>query len=159
MELLPILRSLSASFLAFGSMGIFSAAVAAPPTLTGFAYREAGFSGCQGSAVRKGQDPVKGVQLAAWEYGGSGPGVVNFVIALDGAMHNLAARNAQFKDGDGKIRSTYEAEFGVYRISVVFVLAGLRGSEVLAGDGSIRIENTTQPGDANVILISAEEGC
>jgi hypothetical protein len=99
------------------------------------------------------------VQLAAWEYGGKGPGVVNFVVALDGVMHNLAARNSQFEDGDGKIRSIYETEFGVYKISVVFVLSGLKGSEVLAGDGSIRIENTTKTGDAIVILISAEEGC
>ena len=74
-------------------------------------------------------------------------------------MHNLAARNAQFEDGDGKIRSTYEAEYGVYKISLAFVLAGLKGTEVLAGDGSIRIENTSQVGDANVVLISAEEGC
>jgi len=156
MEPLPILRSLSAFLLAFGLLASSSPAIAAPPTLTGFAYQEAGFSGCQGSAVPKGQDPVKGVQLAAWEYGGSGPGVVNFVVALDGVMHNLAARNTQFKDGDGKI---HEKEFGTYKISVVFVLAGLKGSEALAGDGSIRIENTTQAGDANVILISAEEGC
>jgi hypothetical protein len=81
------------------------------------------------------------------------------VVALDGLMHNLAARNSQFEDGDGKMRSSYETEFGVYKISVVFVLAGLKGSEVLAGDGSIRIENTTKTGDASVILISAEEGC
>jgi hypothetical protein len=127
--------------------------------LTGFSYREAGFGGCQGSAVLKGQDPVRGVQLAAWEYGGKGPGFVNFVVALDGVMHNLAARNSQFEDGDGKIRSTYETEFGVYKISVVFLLAGLKGSGVLAGDGSIRIENTSKTGDASVSLISAEEGC
>ena len=133
--------------------------MAVTPSLTGFAYREAGFKGCQGSAVPRGQDPVKGVQLAAWEYGGTGPGVVNFVVTLDGVMHNLLARNAQFKDGDGKIRSTYETEFGPHKISVVFVLASLKGSEVLAGNGSIRIENIAQTGDAKVILISAEEGC
>lgn len=158
-EPLAILRSLSTSFFAVGLLASFSPVIAAPPTLTGFSYREAGFGGCQGSAVLRGQDPIKGLQLAAWEYEGSGPGVINFVLALDGVMHNLAARNAQFKDGDGKIRSTYDTEFGAYKISVVFVLAGLRGSEVLAGDGSIRIENTSKTGDANVILISAEEGC
>ena len=159
MEPLTIQKSLSATLLGVGLLATSSPAVAAPPSLTGFSYREAGFGGCQGSAVLKGQDPVRGVQLAAWEYGGKGPGVVNFVVALDGVMQNLAARNSQFEDGDGKMRSTYETEFGVYKISVVFVLAGLKGSEVLAGDGSIRIENTTKSGDATVILISAEEGC
>jgi hypothetical protein len=159
MEPLSILKSLSATLLGVCLLATSSPAIAAPPTLTGFSYREAGFGGCQGSAVLKGQDPVRGVQLAAWEYGGKGPGVVNFVVALDGVMHNLAARNSQFEDGDGKIRSIYETEFGVYKISVVFVLSGLKGSEVLAGDGSIRIENTTKTGDAIVILISAEEGC
>jgi hypothetical protein len=147
------------SSLILGTLAWSPSAIAAPPKLTGFAFREAGFSGCQGSAVRKGQDPVMGRQLAAWEYGGSGPGVVNFVIALDGVMHNLVARNSQFKDSDGKIRSTYEAEYGSYKISVVFVLAGKKGSEVLAGDGSIRIDNTKRVGDANIVLISAEEGC
>ncbi len=156
---MSILKTTSASFLSAGLLASSSPASAAPPTLTGFSYREAGFGGCQGSAVLRGQDPAKGVQLAAWEYGGSGPGVVNFVVALDGTMHNLAARNSQFKDGDGKIRSTYQTEIGSYKISVVFVLARLKGSEALAGDGSIRIENTTQAGDARVILISAEEGC
>lgn len=159
MEPLSILNSLSATILAVGWLATSAPAIAAPPTLTGFSYREAGFGGCQGSAVLKGQDPVRGVQLAAWEYGGKGPGVVNFVVALDGVMHNLAARNSQFEDGDGKIRSSYETEIGVYKISIVFVLAGLKGSEVLAGDGSIRIENTTKTGDASVTLISAEEGC
>jgi hypothetical protein len=159
MEPLSIQKSLSATLLGVGLLATSSPAVAAPPTLTGFSYREAGFGGCQGSAVLKGQDPVRGVQLAAWEYGGKGPGVVNFVVALDGVMQNLAARNSQFEDGDGKIRSTYETEFGVYKISVVFVLARLKGSGVLAGDGSIRIENTTKIGDATVSLISAEEGC
>jgi hypothetical protein len=159
MEALFVLKSLSATFLAVGLLASSSPATAAPPTLTGFSYREAGFGGCQGSAVLRGQDPVKGVQLAAWEYGGSRPGIVDFVVALDGSIHNLAARNSQFKDGDGKIRSIYETEFGIYKILVVFVLAGLKGSEVLAGDGSIRIESTIQAGDARVILISAEEGC
>jgi hypothetical protein len=159
MEHLSIQKSLTATLLAVGLLATSAPAIAAPPTLTGFSYREAGFGGCQGSAVLKGQDPVRGVQLAAWEYGGKGPGVVNFVVALDGVMHNLAARNSQFEDGDGKIRSTYETEFGVYKISVVFVLARLKGSGVLAGDGSIRIENTTKTGDASVSLISAEEGC
>lgn len=159
MKPLSILRSLSASFFAVGLLSSSAPAIAAPPTLTGFSYREAGFGGCQGSAVHRGQDPGEGVQLAAWEYGGSGPGVVNFVVALDGVMHNLAARNAQFEDGDGKIRSTYETQLGVYKISVVYVLAGMKGSEMLAGDGSIRIENTTKTGDASVVLISAEEGC
>ena len=159
MEPLSILKSLSTTILAVGLLATSAPAIAAPPTLTGFSYREAGFGGCQGSAVLKGQDPVRGVQLAAWEYGGKGPGVVNLVVALDGVMHNLAARNSQFEDGDGKIRSSYETEIGVYKISIVFVLAGLKGSEVLAGDGSIRIENTTKTGDASVTLISAEEGC
>ena len=159
MQFFSGIRASTASLLAFSVMMSSASAIAASPRLTGFAYREAGFSGCQGSAVLKGQDPVKGRQLAAWEYGGKGPGIVNFVIALDGVMHNLAARNAQFEDGDGKIRSTYEAVYGVYKISLAFVLAGLKGTEVLAGDGSIRIENTNQVGDANVVLISAEEGC
>lgn len=159
MKHFSILKSLSASNVAVYLFASSAPAIAAPPTLTGFSYREAGFGGCQGSAVLKGQDPVRGVQLAAWEYGGKGLGVVNFVVALDGVMHNLAARNLQFEDGDGKIRSTCETQLGVYKISVVFVLAGLKGSEVLAGDGTIRIENITKTGDASVTLISAEEGC
>ena len=159
MEFFSGTRACSASLLAFSVMMSSTYAIAAPPRLTGFAYREAGFSGCQGSAVLKGQDPVKGRQLAAWEYGGKGPGIVNFVIGLDGVIHNLAARNAQFSDSDGKIRSTYETEYGTYKISLTFVLAGLKGTEVLAGDGSIRVENTNQVGEANIVLISAEEGC
>ena len=159
MELFPNQSSLSASLLAVSLLGSALPAFAAPPALTGFAYREAGFTGCQGSAVIKGQHPEKGVQLAAWEYGGRGPRVVNFVIALDGVMHNLAASNAQYTDSDGKSRSSYNALFGVYKISVDFVLAGRKGSEVLFGDGSIRIENTTKTGDAKVIRISATEGC
>jgi hypothetical protein len=103
---LSIQKSLSATLLGAGLLATSSLTVAAPPTLTGFSYREAGFGGCQGSAVLKGQDPVRGVQLAAWEYGGKGPGVVNFVVALDGLMHNLAARKSQFEDGDGKMRSS-----------------------------------------------------
>ena len=85
MEHLSIQKSLTATLLGVGLLATSSPAVAALPTLTGFSYREAGFGGCQGSAVLKGQDPVRGVQLAAWEYGGKGPGVVNFVVALDEA--------------------------------------------------------------------------
>ena len=153
------LKPLLGSIFSVCLVSAFSTANAATPVLTGFSYREAGFSGCQGSAVLRGQDPVRGTQLAAWQYGGKGPGVVNFVIALDGVLQNLAARNAQYEDADGMVRSTYEAEFGDYRISLAFVLKSIKGSEVLAGDGSIRIEHVTQAGDAKVVLISAEEGC
>jgi hypothetical protein len=80
-------------------------------------------------------------------------------FALNGVMHHLAARKPPFEDGDGTIRSTYDTEFEFNMISVVFVLAGLNGNELLTGDGSIRIENTTKTGDASFILISAEEDC
>lgn len=153
------LKPLLGSIFSVCLLSAFSTANAAPPVLTGFSYREAGFSGCQGSAVLRGQDPVRGTQLAAWEYGGSGPGFVNIVVALGGILQNLAARNAQYEDADGVVRSTYETEFGDYRIFIAFVLKSKKGSEALAGDGSIRIEHATQPGDAKVVLISAEEGC
>jgi hypothetical protein len=74
-------------------------------------------------------------------------------------MHNLVARNAQYTDGDGKLRSTYETEYGDYKITVRFVIAKAKRSESLAGDGSIRVENTSRVGEAKLVLISAEEGC
>lgn len=72
-------------------------AIAATPIITCFADREAEFSDCQGSDVLKRQDPVKGIQRAAWEHGRSVPTVINLVVAPNGVMDKLAARSSQFK--------------------------------------------------------------